>query len=374
MAVNIQSKSGRKSLKPRREPYWSRVTAGLFVGFRVLPSGEGTWIARKRTEEGKQRYNALGSGLEYDEAAMQAQKWAASLDRGIEDFGGTVEACCKEYVTYIKQHKTEATAKDAEGRFNRLVYDTPFGRIRLDKLKPTQVRDWLNKQIPDSDAETVRKAKDSANRNLSTLKAALNRALKDRLIDSDAGWRTVEKFRDVGKRRDRFLTKKERRAIMDKADPDIADLIRAMLYTFARPGELATANVADFDAKQGTLKLSGKTGTRTVTLSTAAVKFFKQQSKGKLPGAPLLARADGGRWTKESWKGPFREAAKGAGLPDEIVLYHIRHAAISEGIGAGMDSFLVAKLAGTSTAMIDKHYGHLRHDVTRSALDAVKVL
>ena len=33
--------------------------------------------------------------------------------------------------------------------------------------------------------------------------------------------------------------------------------------------------------------------------------------------------------------------------------------------------FLVAKLAGTSTAMIDKHYGFLRHTQTRASLDAV---
>ena len=34
-------------------------------------------------------------------------------------------------------------------------------------------------------------------------------------------------------------------------------------------------------------------------------------------------------------------------------------------IAGGVDSFLVAKLAATSTAMIDKHYGHLRHVVDK---------
>ena len=55
-------------------------------------------------------------------------------------------------------------------------------------------------------------------------------------------------------------------------------------------------------------------------------------------------------------------------------MYTLRHVAISEMIAAGMDSFLVAKLAGTSTAMIDKHYGHLRHDQTRARLDAVAMV
>jgi hypothetical protein len=56
------------------------------------------------------------------------------------------------------------------------------------------------------------------------------------------------------------------------------------------------------------------------------------------------------------------------------VLYAVRHTAISELIAGGMDTFIVARLAGTSTAMIDKHYGHLRHAQNRARLDAVAML
>ena len=52
-------------------------------------------------------------------------------------------------------------------------------------------------------------------------------------------------------------------------------------------------------------------------------------------------------------------------------MYTLRHVGISELIAGGVDVFLVAKLAGTSTAMIDKHYGFLRHTQTRASLDAV---
>jgi hypothetical protein len=40
----------------------------------------------------------------------------------------------------------------------------------------------------------------------------------------------------------------------------------------------------------------------------------------------------------------------------------------------GMDSVFVAKLSGTSVAMIEKHYGHLWHTETRKKLDAVKTI
>ncbi len=374
MTQNITSKTGRNALKQRREPYWSRITVGLFVGYRKLREGEGTWITRKRDDDGKQRYQAIGAFPDYDEAVKAAQAWSKQHELGI-DAQGTVEEACRAYVKYLEQHKSIKASQDAGGRFNRLVYGKPCGRIKLDKLRTTQVRDWLNRLIPvDAGIEATRRAKDTANRNLKTLKAALNRALKDRLIDSDAGWRTVSAFPAVGKRRERLLTLDERSAILKNCPQELSDLVTGMLLTFARPGELASAKVSDFDPKHGTLSLSGKTGARTVTLSTAAVQFFKTKYKGKLPAAPLLACADGKPWVKERWGKPYKQAALAAGLPGEIVLYHIRHAAISEAIAGGIDSFLVAKLAGTSTAMIDKHYGHLKHEVTRARLDAVRVL
>jgi hypothetical protein len=39
-----------------------------------------------------------------------------------------------------------------------------------------------------------------------------------------------------------------------------------------------------------------------------------------------------------------------------------------------MQTSLVAMLAGTSTAMIDKHYGHLQHEQTRVMLDSVAMI
>ena len=147
--------------------------------------------------------------------------------------------------------------------------------------------------------------------------------------------------------------------------------MRALLLTAVRPGEIASCDVGDFDQAQGTLALSGKTGSRVVTLSTAAVEFFKEQARNKLPSAPLLSDAYGNRWNKDSWKKRFRNTVRAAGLPDSVVMYTLRHVGISELIAGGVDVFLVAKLAGTSTAMIDKHYGHLRHAQTRASLDAV---
>ena len=375
MPATIQSKTGRKKLQPRREPYWSRIETGFFIGYRKLDTGEGTWIARRRIENGRQKYQALGTFEHFDHAVKEAQNWAKRIDQGVRNFAGTVEAACEAYVIYVEQKKGKEAARDPEGRFSRLVYDTSFGRIQLEKLNPASVRDWLGAQIPiRGNADEIRKAKASANRNLNTLKAALNLAVKDRLVSSDAGWKSVSRFGGTSKGRVGFLSRDERLRLLENASDTLKPLITGLLLTMARPGELARAKVSDFDPKAGTLRLNGKTGERTIPLSSQALEFFTRHSQSKLPSAPLIISDSGGHWNKDAWKRPFRAAANASGLPSEIVMYSLRHAAISEAMTSGIGAFTVAKIAGTSTKMIDDNYGHLQHEITKSLLDGMRVL
>ncbi len=71
-------------------------------------------------------------------------------------------------------------------------------------------------------------------------------------------------------------------------------------------------------------------------------------------------------WNKDAWKKGVVRAVNAAKLPDDVLLCSARHTAIRKMISSGVDVFTVARLAGTSTAMIDKHYGH---DRTRAKLD-----
>ena len=376
-APNLTSRSGRAALRVRREPYWSRLSAGLFLGYRVAGLGEGTWIIRRRHEHGKQEYHALGRHETYDDAKAEAEEWARSVEQGVTTKKTTVKEACALYVGHLKLHKGAASSQDAEGRFRRLVDDDSIGRIALDKLRASHVKAWVAKLVDaDSheDEDDLRRAKDSTNRNLASLKAALNLALKDRLVATDAGWKTVVPFRGVGQRRKAVLDAPQRKALLEACTDDLRQLAKALLLTGARCGEIAAANVADFDKWNGVITLDGKTGRRTVAVSSAALAFFAECVKGKVGNAPLLMRADGQRWNKDAWKKVFRQAVTDAGLPDDVVMYTLRHTGISEMILAGMDSFVVATLAGTSVAMIEKHYGHLRTKETRRMLDAANML
>lgn len=376
MAADIKSKTQRAKLTPRREPYWSRIEEGFFLGYRKLDQGEGSWIARLR-EDGKQKYQALGTFEDYDAAQKDAREWRQQREQGVTKTETTVADACKTYVTHLKTEKGADSSADAEGRFNRLVYEKPIGKILLSKLKTTDVRTWVNDQLAtdeDDDGEDLRRSKDSANRNLANLKAALNLALKDRLVATDSGWKTITPFRGVGRRREYLLSQTERSALINTCPTELHLLVKGLLLTAARPGELAKVTVADFDKRQGTIVLNGKTGRRIATVSTVARSFFTKLCKDKLPAAFIFTNEFEQQWKKDDWKGPFKEAVRQAKLPEHIVMYHLRHAAISEMILGGMQSSVVAMLAGTSTAMIDKHYGHLQHHRTRRMLDGVAII
>lgn len=367
---DISTKLARRALPYRLEPYWRRLAPGEYVGYRQSQANPyGTWVARFRDEEGRQRYHALGGFEELHQAEKAAKEWiaAAKLSGSVEPL--TVALACKHYVSELKQQGKEAAAKDAENRFSRLVYGTAFAKIKMDVLRADHVKQWR-------DGKTGLKAA-TVNRDLAALRAAFNMAFKEGLVASDIAWRGVKKIQTPdgeSTRRDRWLTADERKALLEAAHPALAAFMRALLLTAARPGELAACNVSHFDRKAGVLHIpSGKTGSRSIPLSNAMLELCQAQSKDKLPNAPLFTDPDGRRWARTVWATWAREARRQAGFGEDVTLYVLRHTAISEMIVSGIDAFTVARMAGTSTSMIDKHYGHLCAERTRSALDKVKL-
>ena len=89
MGDRIDTVTARGKLTARRDPYWQRISQGLFVGFRKMTSGTtGTWMIRYRSENRKQLQQSLGS-LEqfpaferFDRAVDAAKKWINHLHQG----------------------------------------------------------------------------------------------------------------------------------------------------------------------------------------------------------------------------------------------------------------------------------------------------
>jgi len=137
-----------------------------------------------------------------------------------------------------------------------------------------------------------------------------------------------------------------------------------------RPGALAALVVSDLDASLGVLKIgedkSGKN--RRLKLPPEIAAFLTEAAQNRPQTSPLFVRKNGLAWDKDSWKKPLKAAADAAALPASTVAYALRHSAISDLVHGGLDLLTVAQISGTSVAMIERHYGHLRSDIAAAAL------
>jgi integrase len=371
MANEINKVRVRASLQARREPYWGApLGRGRTLGFRKISDGEGSWVARTRSETGQKVYRALGfasNTFDYEKAREAAIEWFEAQDAGVANAEITVSKACEDYVKDRRQEKGEACAHDAQKRFERTVYATPFGATELSKLRTPRIRKWR---------DDLELGKATSNRTLTALKAALNLAVSNRKVNPAAAreWADVKPYANASKRRTLFLDLKQRRALLDVCKGALYDLVAATALTGARAGELTSLTRGQFDGRLETVTFRGKTGSRTVPLSAAALALFKRLAKDKLPAAHLLTRPDGKPWAHSDWDQLVRAAALEAKLPSDTCLYTLRHSFITQAIAGGMTTLDVARLCGTSVTMIEKHYGHLVASFVKDRLAAVMML
>lgn len=385
----------RESLKPRREPYWSKVQKGCYLGFRkISKSTDGTWLARFLTEAAdglpaKQQFKALGDfahvtpGLRYDLANKEAIEWFEHLGKGGSAKSLTVRGACENYIEHLKNTKgtDSKTAKDVEARFKAYVYNQPkLTRLELPKLLPAHVEAWrktLRARPTTSGPRRGEQRSDSSlNRDMTCFRAALNLAYTDGHALTDVAWRgKLLPIKDADNRRTGYLDPKQRKALVSKAAPDLANFLRGLCLVPLRPGALAALTVADFDKRLKTLRIGkDKNGAdRAIALPNTTAKFFDKLCKDRIGKMPMFVRENGSAWNKDAWKYPVREAVTAAELPDSVTAYAIRHSVITDLMISGLDPLTVAALSGTSLLMIQKYYGHLTQEQARIALAMLKI-
>lgn len=377
---DIKTVAARSKLQPRREPHWHRLSEGCYLGYRVMTVGKtGTWVARYRDRTtSKQITKAFGDYSEYpdskryDLASSAAVEWFTHLGRGGSATTYTVADAAKEFVKHVRSEHGEDSAKDTGSRLERLVLsDTKLSKVNLEDLVPGHMNTWRKGLLSPNKSTGKLKSKSTVNRDMSTLRAALNYAHRLGWVTSDHAWKVpLIPLKGATQRRGIYLSLEDRKKLVEHCATDLAPLVRCLTLLPLRPGVPASMRAGDFDARQGLLKISkDKAGKgRHLPLPPSVVEFFRTMARDKLPTAYLFTRADGSQWNKDAWKKPVKDAVNSAGLPEQSVLYSLRHSTITDLIVGGLDPLTVATLSGTSVAMIQKHYGHLIDSRAREGL------
>ena len=224
-----------------------------------------------------------------------------------------------------------------------------------------------------TDPEVIRKRKSTVNRTLTVLRAALNHAFRNDLIEHDAAWRKVRGFRDVEARRIRCLTPEEAGRLIDAcgSEVDFQQLVRGALYTGCRYGELKNARVMHFEPSSGTLLIpqSRTTRARHVVLTDVATRFFEEITASKDGHQRIFERSDGAPWGASHQNRRIKDACARAGIDPPINFHQLRHTYASQLVKGGVPLTVVAENLGhRDTRMCEVHYAHLASSYKRDII------
>ena len=395
MPVRLDRVASRSVLSPRHEPYWQRIRSGCYVGYRrISTSSTGAWLARYRDgATGERKVRSLGSLDErpeyerFDAACGLANDWFVHMACGGSSKISTVNVACAAYVRHLREERREDAASDAEARFRRWIENDPLGPIELQRLGISHVRAWRKRlaateAIPqDKKSRLPRRPRADAtiNRDMASLRAALNFAKEERAVLTDQAWsQALKPIRGADRRRDGYLSAEQRRSLLEAASllsPEISDFLRALSLVPLRPGAMASLVVSNFDEQSRVLSVCvDKAGAhRKIKLPASTSTFFSRLAAGKDRTEPLLSRPDGKAWDSYMWKKPVKAAVLSAGLPSTTTAYTLRHSVITDLIANGIDVVTAARLAGTSVQMVEKHYGHLVDHRSADALERLQL-
>jgi integrase len=393
---NLKDRTARGRLKARRKPYWREIEPNLAIGYRRLkgrknrPAGAGTWSARHYVGGGAYTVEKIdGVADDFSDANgvtvldfKQAQDRARALHlqrHTASEITGplTVKAALELHLEHLAGLGQNIASQQHHAR----VFILPaLGDLEVAKLTAAQLRRWhhgiaksrprvrtkagappAHREIDVRDSESVRRRQSSANRILTTLKAALNYSFAEKLVASDAEWRRAKPFRNVESARVKYLQVAAAKRFINACDPAFRPLAQAALQTGCRYGELCRLKVGDFNADSGTLAIwqskSGKP--RHVVLTTEGCAFFIELTAGRTASELMLPRADGSPWRKSN-QAEFMAAACTRAKITPINFHALRHTWASLAVMAGMPLMVVAKNLGhVDTRQVERHYGHL---------------
>jgi hypothetical protein len=258
---------------------------------------------------------------------------------------------------------TLATRQKAAARIVRLL--AWWKDMRLDEVTGAACRQFAATRSPGA-----------ARRELQDLQAAINHHHREGLHrEAVLVW-----IPSAGKARERWLTRGEMarliwacwraREVQEGAATSkrplrhLARFIIFSIYTMSRPGDVLNASFKA-SSDRGYVDLDGR-------------RYFRKpadkvETKKRQPPVPIGPRLGSHlrRWARDqsmvveynggpiqSVKTAWARAVELSGLSGDVVPYSLRHSSITWAMSRGERVWDVAKQAGTSAEMIERHYGH----------------
>ena len=389
--VRLQDRSARARLPVSPEIYWRAITEGCHLGYyrgarggkwvvRYREPGAGTGYVKVRIGEADDVRDADGrTVLDWKQAQAKAHEWFGMRASGEVAPSGpfTVNDALDEYVEAFRSRSGKVPA-DLRSRVDVIIRPS-LGHHQVADLTTKLIADWHQarakspaqlrtrhgaekrneREVEGTDA--VRRRRATANRDLTVLKAALNRAAEHHENLPVSAWAKVKPFPKVDVAKRRYLNDDEARRLINAIEQEFRPIATAALLTGGRYGELRHALVRDYDRQSKTLFLTETKGVepRPVYLDEEGVRMVDAAAAGKPPEAHIFTRSDGLQWNRSQQLRRMQEAFDRAKIA-RTSFHDLRRSYGARLARAGVPMAVIAEAMGHKDERITrKHYAHL---------------
>lgn len=285
--------------------------------------------------------------------------------------GPTIDATIERFLEWAARHRAPKTALERRRHL-----------ARLSALCGSKPADSLTAR----DLERLVKplSLDYARKHLTSVRAMYRRSIQQGWIPQCDPFARFEFPRPETKilRESDLPTHDEIERLYRRATGIVLDLLTLYHNTGARTHEILEVRVDDFQRGPRCLILARhkRSNTmrdptpRTIHLNDEAHVVLERLCDGRGPDEFVITNARGKPYVTSAVNGRFANLRRAAGVRDHITPYSFRHLFITDCLQAGVDAAVVAKLCGTSTAVIETTYAHWRTEVFRDAQARLEAL
>jgi integrase len=346
-------------------------------GIRVTAAGARSFVFNYRTRSGRERRHTIGSHPDWRTtgAREEARRLRRLVDEGGDPLASieaerdapTVAELCDHFELEHLPRKRPGTATD----YRRMLHN----HIRPHFGQHSKVADVDFSHI-DALHRKISKAghKHRANRVVAVLSKMFALAIRWKLRP-DNPCKGIERNQE-GKRK-RYLSGDElvrlTAALAEHADRQAANIVRMLLLTGARRGEVLAAKWDDIDLGTGTWTKPASTTKQAadhVAPLSAPVRQLLSDIADNGPATKYVFPSHavvGHRTTiKRNWR-QITKAAEIAGLR----VHDLRHSFASQLASGGASLPLIGALLGHSNPVTTHRYAHLYNDPQRAAVEQV---
>lgn len=227
-------------------------------------------------------------------AGEEARMGVSEYDR-LQIKAASVMLVSDLFEKYRDEVAVHMKGRNEKGTVERLIRDAAFMKLRLDRLKSTDIRDWRDARVKEIQPQSV-------HRELNTISGVFTHAMKEWSAPLPANpAHNVSRFKNADKSREMRWNQADTQKLLkvagwkeDKRPTTGRDYVGWGLLlgieTAMRIGELCVLKASDFYPKRAYVHLAEtKNGdARDVPLSKKAVKWLKFLCEDRRPGDKII--------------------------------------------------------------------------------------